>query len=130
MNLRAQQLIYNIFLIREQKSLSLLLLGNGYKNQTGELVMEMEVPALLCNFGLIGFILYFGPILAIFIHSLYQSFKNRKSIKIDLIMYLAGSGLAIVLSSISGYVYFNLSSMTMAILLNIFLFKNSKNENW
>jgi hypothetical protein len=120
-NLRAQQFIYNIFLVKEQKSLSLILFGNGYKNQTGELVMEMEVPALLCNFGLIGFILYFGPFGATFFYGLYKILKNIKNIKIDFIMYWVGCGLAIILSTLSGYVYFNFSSMTMAIILNIFL---------
>lgn len=120
-HLRAQQFIYNTFLVKEQKSLSLLLFGNGYKNQTGELVMEMEIPALLYNFGLIGFILYFGPFLTIFLYGIYKTYKNRKNIQIDSIMYLAGAGLAIALSTFSGYVYFNLSSMTMAILLNFFI---------
>lgn len=119
-NLRAQQFIYNIFLITEQKSLSLILFGNGYKNQTGELVMEMEIPALLCNFGLVGFLLYFGPFLTAFLYGLYKGFKNRKNINTDFIMYLTGSGLAILLSCFSGYVYFNFSSMTMAIILATF----------
>lgn len=122
-NLRAQQFIYNVFLVKEQKDLGLILFGNGYKNQTGELVMEMEVPALLCNFGLIGFILYFGPFLIIFLYGLYKGYKNRRNINIEFIMYLTGSGLAIVLSCLSGYVYFNFSSMTMAIILNILIFQ-------
>ena len=116
-NLRAQQFIYNTFLLKEQKSIGLLLFGNGYKNQTGELVMEMEVPALLYNFGFIGFILYFGPFLVLFLYSCYKAYQDRKNIQIDRIMYLAGSALAIALSTLSGYVFFNLSSMTMAILL-------------
>ena len=115
-NLRAQQFIYNVFLVKEQKNLGLILFGNGYKNQIGELVMEMEVPALLCNFGIIGFILYFGPFLTIFLYGIYKIYKNRKNIEIDSIMYLTGAGLAIILSSLSGYVFFNISSMTMAII--------------
>ena len=78
--------------------------------------MEMEVPALLCNFGIIGFILYFGPFLTIFLYGIYKIYKNRKNIEIDSIMYLTGVGLAIILSSLSGYVFFNISSMTMAII--------------
>lgn len=127
-NLRAQQFIYNIILVGEQKDLSLLLFGNGYKNQTGELVMEMETPAILCNFGLIGFILYFGPFLTIFLYGLFKIYQNRKNVKIDIIMYLTGCSLAIVLSSFSGYVYFNFSSMTMVILLNILLLDRNKKE--
>ena len=117
-NLRKQQLIYNIILVGEQKNPLLILFGNGYKNQTGELVMEMEIPAMLCNFGLIGFILYFGPFATILGYSLYEAIKNRKNIKIDSIMYLAGLLLAVGLSCFSGYVFFNLSSMTMVIILS------------
>ena len=113
-NLRAQQLIYNVCLVKEQKNIILILFGNGYKNQTGELVMEMEIPALICNFGIVGFILYFGPFLSIFIIGIYQAIKNRKDLSIYDIMYLAGCGLAIA----SGYVYFVFSSMTMTIILN------------
>lgn len=122
-NLRAQQFIYNCILVKEQKNIGLILFGNGYKNQTGELVMEMETPALLLNFGLIGFTLYFGPFLAMFFYGLYRLYKQRKEVDIEFVMYLVGCGLAILLSTVSGYVYFNISSMTMAIILNIFLRK-------
>ena len=120
-DLRKQQLIYNMFLVKEQKNILLILFGNGYKNQTGELVMEMEIPALICNFGLIGFVLYLGPILYLIISSLYRKLKKIKEIKIEQIMYLTGCGLALLLSGISGYVFFNFSSMTMAIMLIVLL---------
>ena len=123
-DLRKQQLIYNLFLVKEQKNPLLILFGNGYKNQTGELVMEMEIPALLCNFGLVGFMLYLGPILYLIIYSLIRELKELKEIKIDAIMYLTGCGLALLLSSVSGYVFFNFSSMTMGILISVLLYKN------
>ena len=116
-NLRKQQLIYNLILVKEQKNLVLILFGNGYKNQTGELVMEMEVPAILCNFGIIGFILYLGPFIFALIYGMKEMLKNKKEIKIDKVMYLTGFLLAFALSSLSGYVFFNLSSMTMVIIL-------------
>ena len=127
-NLRAQQFIYNIFLVKEQKDFKLILFGNGYKNQTGELVMEMEIPSMLLNFGIFGFLLYFGPFLGILIYSLYKGIKYRKNIDTEYVMYLAGTGLAMALSCLSGYVYFNFSSMTMAIILNVLLLKKSKGE--
>ena len=125
-DLRKQQFIYNMFLIKEQKNILLILFGNGYKNQTGELVMEMEVPALLCNFGIVGFLLYLGPIVSILAINIYKAIKNLRNMQIDKVMYIAGSGLAILLSSLSGYVFFNFSSMTMAIVLIILLI-NTKN---
>ena len=117
-NLRKQQLIYNLILVKEQKNLVLILFGNGYKNQTGELVMEMEVPAILLNFGIIGFILYLGPFIFALIYGMKEMLKNKKEIKIDKVMYLTGFLLAFALSSLSGYVFFNLSSMTMVIILS------------
>ena len=116
-NLRKQQLIYNLILVREQKNPLLILFGNGYKNQTGELVMEMEIPAMVCNFGVIGFILYFGPFAVLGCVAFWRAFKERKVIKIDTVMSLLGMVLAVGLSCLSGYVFFNLSSMTMAIIL-------------
>ncbi len=116
-NLRKQQLIYNIILVKEQKNPILILFGNGYKNQTGELVMEMEIPAILLNFGIVGFILYIGPIIYILGREIYIFIKNKNQEKIENIMYITGSLLAIGLSCFSGYVYFSLSSMTMAIVL-------------
>ena len=120
-DLRKQQLIYNMFLVKEQKNILLILFGNGYKNQTGELVMEMEIPALICNFGLVGFALYLGPIVYMVISSLYRKLKRIKEIRIEQIMYVTGCGLALLLSGISGYVFFNFSSMTMAIVLIVLL---------
>ena len=79
-DLRKQQFIYNLFLVKEQKNPLLILFGNGYKNQTGELVMEMEIPALICNFGLVGFVLYLGPILYLIISSLFRELKRIKEI--------------------------------------------------
>ena len=123
-NLRAQQFLYNIFLVKEQKNILLILFGNGYKNQTGELVMEMETFSLLFNFGLIGFILYFEPFIAIFFISLYKLIKTRKNVNIEYVMYFTGVTVAILLSSFSGYVFFNFSSMTMAIILNVIMLKS------
>ena len=120
-NLRIQQIIYNIYLIKEQKNIFLILFGNGYKNQIGELVLESETISLFLNFGVIGFTLYFMPVVYLFIKSL-----KIKKINIKYIMYVLGEFMAFVLSTFSGYVFFNISSMTIAIVLNILL--NSLSE--
>ena len=79
--------------------------------------MEMEIPAFVCNFGIIGFILYFGPFAVIIVGAFWRAWKNRKEIKIDTVMNLFGMLLAVGLACFSGYVFFNLSSMTMVIIL-------------
>lgn len=120
-DMRMQQLMYNFYLVQEQKSVPLILFGNGFKAQFRELVMEMEVPAFLFNFGLIGFGLYFMPFLAITIYAIYIAIRNIKKIDSKYIMYLGGSGLAILLSFLSGYTFFNSSSMIIVIVINVLL---------
>lgn len=85
---RMQQLIYNISLVKNQKNIWLILFGNGYMANFRELVLEMEIPAFLFNFGLFGFTLYFVPFLSIFIYGIYFEFKYRKKIDDEFIMLL------------------------------------------
>lgn len=85
---RMQQLIYNISLVKNQKNIWLILFGNGYMANFRELVLEMEIPAFLFNFGLFGFTLYFVPFLSIFIYGIYFVFKYRKKIDDEFIMLL------------------------------------------
>lgn len=109
-NLRKQQLIYNLFLVKNQKSILLVLFGNGYKTQFRELVMEMEVPAIICNFGLVGFMLYLGPFIFIWVYKLYKLVKNKK-FEQEKIMHITGLSLGLALSTLAGYTFFNQSSM-------------------
>ena len=85
---RMQQLIYNISLVKNQKNIWLILFGNGYMANFRELVLEMEIPAFLFNFGLFGFTLYFVPFLSIFIYGIYFAFKYRKKIDDEFKMLL------------------------------------------
>lgn len=85
---RMQQLIYNISLVKNQKNIWLILFGNGYMANFRELVLEMEIPAFLFNFGLVGFTLYFVPFLSIFIYGIYFAFKYGKKIDDEFIMLL------------------------------------------
>ncbi|MBQ9298389.1 MAG: O-antigen ligase family protein [Clostridia bacterium] len=120
-DMRKQQFMYNLYLVEEQKSLPLLLFGNGFKAQFRELVLEMEVPAFLFNFGLLGFVLYFVPFLIIACYGIYFAVKHLKQIDTNYIMYLGGSLLAIALSFLSGYTFFNSSSMIMVIVVYVLL---------
>ena len=120
-DMRQQQFMYNFYLVQEQKSIPLMLFGNGFKAQFRELVMEMEVPAFLFNFGIIGFNIYFLPFLALTIYAVYIAIRNIKKIDSQYIMYLGGSALAILLSLLSGYTFFNSSSMIIVIAINVLL---------
>ncbi len=124
---RMQQLLYNAILVKNQANPLLILFGNGYMNQFRELVLEMDIPAFLFNFGIIGLFLYFVPFLAIFIYAFYWAIKRYKSIDEQYIMYLLGLGLAFALSVFSGYVFFNMSTDSMIIVICLLLLNKVEN---
>ena len=113
-----QQLIYNVLLVKKKKSMSGILFGNGYMNNFRELVLEMEIPAFLLNFGVIGFMLFFTPFLTIFIYSVYIGFKNIKKIDKEYMMLCLGGGFVFALSFFAGYTFFN--SSTMMVIITIY----------
>lgn len=124
---RLHQIIYNLLLVKNQHNIRLILFGNGYLNNFRELVLEMELMSFLLNFGIIGFTLYIVPFLAILIYAFIQIIKNIKKIDIQGVMLFMGSGFAYVLSLLSGYVFFNSSSMIIVIILHVLLI-NKINE--
>ena len=118
-DMRMQQFIYNLNLVKNQDSILLLLFGNGYKAQFRELVMEMEIPAFLFNFGIIGFILYFGPFLAFFLYFMYFGIRNIRKIDSEYIILVFGLLLSFVLSFLSGYTFFYASASLLIIVICI-----------
>lgn len=112
-NMRAIQMVYHCFLIKEQNSIALILFGNGYMTHYREMIFEMEVPAFLFNFGIYGFILYFIPFFIIAIIGIYYCLKNLKKIKVETIMSVLGVCFAIAISFFSGYTFFNQSAATI-----------------
>lgn len=121
---RLHQIIYNTLLVKNQHDFGLILVGNGYLNNFRELVLEMELMSFLLNFGLIGFALYIVPFLSILIYAFIQIIKNIKKLDVECIMLFLGSGFAYVLSLLSGYVFFNSSSMIIVIILHVCLVKH------
>lgn len=118
---RMQQLIYNIALVKNQKNIGLIIFGNGYMANFRELVLEMEIPAFLFNFGVLGFTLYFVPFLAIFVYGAYIAIKNIRKVDDEYLMFLLGSGFTFALSFFSGYTFFNSSSMMIIVVMNALL---------
>ena len=116
-DMRRQQLLYNIFLVKHQANPILMLFGNGYMTNYRELVLEVELFALITNFGLFGFALYIGPLLGIFIYAILFFIKNRKKINTEYLMLLGGIFLSFALSTLSGYTFFNSSSMMIVVVL-------------
>lgn len=123
---RTQQLIYNVMLVKEQKSPILMLFGNGYVANFSELVLEMELVSMLLNFGIVGFIIYIGPFLAILFVGLYKGIKYRKQIDSEYIFLWFGSAMAFALSLLSGYTFFSSSTAMMIIAINTILFSKTR----
>jgi len=124
---RTQQLIYNAFLVKNQSNILYALFGNGFLNNYGELTLEMEIPALLFNFGLIGFILYFIPFLSLFIYYIYIGIKNIKKIDAEYIFLSCGILLSFILSFLVGQIFFNSSAMIIITCMNVLLYKKCMN---
>ncbi|MCR5145936.1 MAG: O-antigen ligase family protein, partial [Clostridia bacterium] len=120
-NRRMQQLVYHIMLIKNQKNIVLILFGNGYLINTNELVLEMECPAILLNFGLLGFTCYMVPFVANLIYAFIMILKKIKKVDHELIMLFLGVGLSFIISTLSGYTFFNSSSMIIIIVANVLL---------
>lgn len=118
---RRQQLIYHTLLVKNQHNVINLWLGNGYITNFNELVLEMEIPAFLFNFGIIGFLLYFIPFASLFLYGVYSMIKYREKIETCYVMYLLGIGFSFVLSFFAGYTFFNASNMIIIIALNTLL---------
>ena len=109
-NTRFQQLIYNFYLVLEQKSVLGILFGNGFEANFREMVMENELASLLFNFGIFGFLLYAGPFLAILIFGVIDVIKRlKKKLDTSYLMSISALGLLIILSYLSGYIFFNSS---------------------
>ncbi len=102
---RKQQLIYNLYLVKNQHNLLYILFGNGHVNLYGEMILEMELPFIILNFGLLGFILYVCPLL----YWLIKGFKNKDKKYKDSTYYMSIFGilLAFGLSIVAGYVLYS-----------------------
>lgn len=120
-DMRTQQLVYNVYLVKNQKSPLLMLFGNGYMANYRELVLEMEIPALLLNFGILGFVLYFGPLASIAGYSIYFGIKNRNKLDVEFVMLLMGILFSFALAFLSGYTFFNSSTMMIIVVMNALL---------
>lgn len=119
--MRIIQLIYNAELVKNQANPMLMLFGNGYMANFYELVLEMEIPAFLFNFGILGFILYFIPFFGIFAYGIYSGVKNIRKMDSEYVMLLLGSGFTFALSLFSGYTFFNSSSMMIIVVIHTLL---------
>lgn len=122
-NMRLTQLVYHMYLVKNQKNIGLMLLGNGYMSHYYELIFEMEVPAFLLNFGIIGFVLYCVPFLIIAINGIIILIRKLKEVPVDIIMGITALCVAIGMSFFAGYTFFNSSTMMIIISICVIITK-------
>ena len=120
-NKRAQQIIYNTYQVIYQKDVGAILFGNGFLTNIREMILEMEIPAFLYNFGIIGFILYFIPFAGVSIYCLKRVLRNLKQSDAETFMLLLGSFFTFALSFFAGYTFFNSSTMMIIIVIDVLL---------
>ena len=123
---RMQQFIYNYCLVKNQNNILLMLFGNGFLANYGELTLEMELSAILFNFGIIGFILYIVPFLGILMYCTYIGIKKFRKVNVEHMMLICGSYLVFALSFFAGYTFFNSSTMMIIIIINVLLINKTK----
>ena len=120
-NRRVQQLLYHTYLIKNQKSFSRILLGNGYLANYSEMTLEMELISLLYNFGLIGFVLYLGAFIVLEARALFFLFHHFERRNSTYLFYLFGVAFVYALSLMAGYTFFHVSCMVVIVLLHVLL---------
>lgn len=125
-DMRTQQLIYNFYLVKNQANPVTMLFGNGYMANYRELILEMEIPAFLFNFGIIGFIIYFMPVFIIACYGTYMGFKNKDKIDVQYVLLLLGLWFSFALAFLSGYTFFNSSTMIIIVALNTLLLNKTE----
>lgn len=133
---RMQQLMYNIYLVKEQKSIIGIIFGNGFEANFREMIMENELASFLLNFGIIGFLIYVGPFIFVLILSvikIIKCLKRKEQIKSEYIMANLSIVLALALSYLSGYIFFNSSLMIILSAILVYIISNLElnrmNEN-
>ena len=128
-NTRKQQLMYNFYLKKKKKSILGILFGNGFEANFREMVMENELASLLFNFGIFGFLLYAGPFLAILIYAIIDVIKRlKKKLDTSYLMAISALGLLIILSYLSGYIFFNSSLIAIISVVCILILDSINKE--
>lgn len=125
---RTLQLIYNFYLVLEQKSILGIIFGNGFETNFREMIMENEIASLLFNFGIVGFALYAGPFLWILIKSIIDVIKKLKAkqkLETLYLMAILALGLIFALSYLSGYIFFNSSLIAVISVISTIICLNN-----
>ena len=122
-NTRAKQLVYSKKMF-EQADIQYKLFGIGFINQDSLFSLERDFFMALYNFGILGFILFLGLPIWLFIKSLIFTFKNLKKIDLEYCLLFMGVGIFFCISIYAGYTYIYTNfSIFLSLLMIMLLLK-------
>jgi len=115
-----QNYLYNTIDIYKERNTSDKLFGIGFVNRDSinnkdiEKLIEIDPLDIFFHYGIIGFILYFLPLIYIYIKSIYNVLKRKLYLSFNQLLYLYSITLLMVISLIAGHI---LSSPAVSIYL-------------
>ena len=71
------------------------------------MILEMEIPALALNFGILGLIFYLGPILFFLYSKTRMIIKNNRLFDLENMMLISGVTIALIIATLSGFIIVN-----------------------
>lgn len=105
-----QNFLYDTLDIYSNQEIKDRIFGIGFVNRNSiqdkkiEKLIEIDPLDIFFHYGFIGFIIYFIPLIYIFIKSLYHIFKKKFHMSFYQLLYLYSIALLFLISSIAGHV--------------------------
>lgn len=103
---REMAFVYSLELYKLQKNPVAKIFGNGHLINYPEFTLETEIVAMIFNFGILGFILFYLPYILISFYLLYVIIKNVKRVNVTVLL----AGLSILftfaMSLLVNYTFF------------------------
>lgn len=98
------------------------LVGLGYLNQPNALSMERDIAMPLFSFGIIGFILFTGPLWVLLFKIIIFAISNIKKLDLELIVLAEGFCMFFCISYFAGYTYIYTQFANILAIIMILLF--------
>ncbi len=127
--------LYNTFDIYKVSSFSDKIFGIGFSNretinnQKIEKLIEIDAFDILFHYGIIGFIIYFGPLLWIYFKSLFKILKKRLKICFYELLYLYAVTLLLGVSCLAGHICGAPAVSIYLIFTFVLLYREVNGEN-
>ena len=103
--------LYDTYDIYDKSNIQDKFLGIGFvdresiNNSKINKLIEIDIFDILFHYGIIGFIIYFGPIVWIYFKALYRAIKNKLKLNFYQFLYLYAITLLIGISCFAGHIF-------------------------